>query len=179
MPQRACSGLSISNWWHTDWRMLEFNVPAIFSCSPTSKCSFISPVALISSIRRCYPIIRAMKSLVWPLASMKWKRQCCFGRMWMGGYLWTAGIPHHIVDSREVFLQGIVDFIQLQVYAGTTPCLSKQWSLVHYAREQLAWLNCYGSICPNQLRPYNGRNATAVDCNKDQSHFSAIWQAFH
>jgi len=56
---------------------------------------------------------------------MKGKGQCCSEGMVDAAYICEQlGIPHHIVDSREVFQANIVDYLVAGYSAGITPCLA-------------------------------------------------------
>jgi len=68
------------------------------------------------------------------------------------------GIPHHIVDSREVFQANIVDYL----VGGTAPvspsALFPVQQEVKFGPDGTVFMNNwaltgYGSLCPNQLRP--------------------------
>jgi len=54
---------------------------------------------------------------------MKGKGQCCSEGMVDAAYE-QLGIPHHIVDSREVFQANIVDYLVAGYSAGITLCLA-------------------------------------------------------
>jgi tRNA-specific 2-thiouridylase len=113
---------------------------------------------------------------------MKGKGQCCSEGMVDAAMICEQlGIPHHIVDSRDVFQANIVDYLVSGYEAGITPlpCSAcnktvKFGPMLKYAREQLgidkiatghyARINYDEAIDRYQLR-------RAVDLTKDQSYF--------
>ena len=113
---------------------------------------------------------------------MKGKGQCCSEGMVDAAYICEQlGIPHHIVDSREVFQAHIVDYLVEGYSSGITPLPCSQCNrtvkfapMVQYAREQLGIdkiaTGHYARITYNaELGRYQLRRA--VDRNKDQSYF--------
>lgn len=113
---------------------------------------------------------------------MKGKGQCCSEGMVDAAFICEQlGIPHHIVDSREVFQANIVDYLVAGYQAGITPLPCSQCNkavkfgpMLQYAREQLGIdqiaTGHYARITRN---PDNGRYQLrrAVDLSKDQSYF--------
>jgi tRNA-specific 2-thiouridylase len=113
---------------------------------------------------------------------MKGKGQCCSEGMVDAAYICEQlGIPHHIVDIREVFQTNIVDYLVAGYSTGITPLPCSQCNktvkfgpMVQYAREQLGIdkiaTGHYARIIHDadsgryQLR-------RALDRNKDQSYF--------
>ena len=76
---------------------------------------------------------------------MKGKGQCCSEGMVDAAFICEQlGIPHHIVDSRDVFQANIVDYLVAGYSDGITPLPCSQCNktvkfgpMVKYAREQL------------------------------------------
>ncbi len=113
---------------------------------------------------------------------MKGKGQCCSEGMVDAAFICEQlGIPHHIVDSREVFQTNIVDYLVAGYQAGITPLPCSQCNkavkfgpMLQYAREHLKIHQIatghYARITYNQD---NGRYQLrrAVDLSKDQSYF--------
>ncbi len=113
---------------------------------------------------------------------MKGKGQCCSEGMVDAALLCEQlGIPHHIVDSRDVFQANIVNYLVAGYEAGITPLPCSQCNrtvkfgpMLQYAREELGTDQIatghyarigYGSSTDRyQLQ-------RAVDLNKDQSYF--------
>ncbi len=113
---------------------------------------------------------------------MKGKGQCCSEGMVDAAFICEQlGIPHHIVDSREVFQSNIVDYLVSGYEAGITPLPCSQCNkavkfspMLTYAREQLgidkiatghyARISYDATSDRYQLR-------RAVDLTKDQSYF--------
>lgn len=113
---------------------------------------------------------------------MKGKGQCCSEGMVDAARLCEElGIPHHIVDSREVFQAHIVDYLVAGYGAGITPLPCSQCNkavkfgpMLHHSRTELgidriatghyARITQEGSSGRYQLR-------RALDLNKDQSYF--------
>ncbi len=95
---------------------------------------------------------------------MKGKGQCCSEGMVDAAYICEQlGIPHHIVDSRELFQTYIIDYLVDGYSSGITPLPCSQCNrtvkfgpMLSYAREQLG--------IDYQLK-------RAADRNKDQSYF--------
>jgi tRNA-specific 2-thiouridylase len=113
---------------------------------------------------------------------MKGKGQCCSEGMVDAAMICEhLGIPHHIVDSREVFQANIVDYLVAGYQAGITPLPCSQCNkavkfgpMLQYAREQLGIdriaTGHYARITyhPDSKR-YQLRRA--ADSSKDQSYF--------
>ena len=113
---------------------------------------------------------------------MKGKGQCCSEGMVDAAQLCEElGIPHHIVDSREVFQREIVDYLVSGYGSGVTPLPCSQCNravkfgpMLQYAREELGCdriaTGHYARITQN---PDSGRYELrrAVDDTKDQSYF--------
>ena len=112
---------------------------------------------------------------------MKGKGQCCSEGMVDAAYICEQlGIPHHIVDSREVFQANIVDYLVAGYSAGITPLPCSQCNktvkfgpMVQYARElgidRIATGHYARISYDSELGRYQLRRA--VDRNKDQSYF--------
>lgn len=113
---------------------------------------------------------------------MKGKGQCCSEGMVDAAYICEQlGIPHHIVDIREVFQENIIDYLVTGYSAGVTPLPCSQCNktvkfgpMVKYAREQLGIdkiaTGHYAQITyDSDLGRYQLRRA--VDRSKDQSYF--------
>ena len=113
---------------------------------------------------------------------MKGKGQCCSeGMLDAADICEQLGIPHHIVDSREVFQANIVDYLVAGYSAGITPLPCSQCNktvkfgpMVQYAREQLG-INriATGHYARISYEPESKRYQLrrAIDRNKDQSYF--------
>jgi len=111
---------------------------------------------------------------------MKGKGQCCSEGMVDAAQLCEQlGIPHHIVDSREVFQAQIIDYLVTGYEAGITPLPCSQCNravkfgpMLKYARETLGveqiatghYARIGYGVDRYQLR-------RAVDRSKDQSYF--------
>lgn len=113
---------------------------------------------------------------------MKGKGQCCSEGMVDAARLCEElGIPHHIVDTREVFQANIVDYLVSGYSAGVTPLPCSQCNravkfgpMLHYARETLdvdkIATGHYAQITHDaETGRYQLRRA--VDRSKDQSYF--------
>ena len=113
---------------------------------------------------------------------MKGKGQCCSEGMIDAAYICEQlGIPHHIVDIREVFQTNIVDYLVAGYSAGITPLPCSQCNktvkfgpMLQYARQNLASdkiaTGHYARITYDaESDRYQLRRA--VDLNKDQSYF--------
>jgi tRNA-uridine 2-sulfurtransferase len=113
---------------------------------------------------------------------MKGKGQCCSDGMIDAAQVCEQlGIPHHIVDIREVFQTHIIDFLVTGYSAGITPLPCSQCNktvkfgpMVQYAREQLG----SDRIATGHYARINYDEATnryqllrASDRHKDQSYF--------
>jgi tRNA-specific 2-thiouridylase len=113
---------------------------------------------------------------------MKGKGQCCSEGMVDAAELCQQlGIPHHVVDSREVFAANIIDYLVAGYSEGITPlpCSAcnktvKFEPMVKYAREELG-INkiATGHYAQITYDETSGRYQLrrAVDRNKDQSYF--------
>ncbi len=113
---------------------------------------------------------------------MKGKGQCCSEGMVDAAELCQQlGIPHHIVDSREVFEANIINYLVAGYGEGITPlpCSAcnktvKFGPMIKYAREELGIdkiaTGHYAQITYDEA---SGRYQLrrAVDRNKDQSYF--------
>lgn len=122
---------------------------------------------------------------------MKGKGQCCSEGMVDAAMICEQlGIPHHIVDSREVFKKNILDYLVAGYETGVTPLPCSQCNrvvkfgpMLDYAREKLGIdkiaTGHYGRIIYDEQSdarkrmPYGHRYQLkrAVDRNKDQSYF--------
>ncbi|MCL1464583.1 tRNA 2-thiouridine(34) synthase MnmA [Argonema galeatum] len=113
---------------------------------------------------------------------MKGKGQCCSEGMVDAAKICEhLDIPHHIVDSRDVFQANIVDYLVAGYSDGITPLPCSQCNksvkfgpMVSYAREKLGIdkiaTGHYARISYDADRDrYQLRRA--VDLNKDQSYF--------
>lgn len=113
---------------------------------------------------------------------MKGKGQCCSDGMIDAAQVCEQlGIPHHIVDIREVFQTQIIDFLVTGYSAGITPLPCSQCNktvkfgpMVQYAREKLG----SDRIATGHYARINYDAATdryqllrASDRHKDQSYF--------
>ncbi|WP_071515030.1 tRNA 2-thiouridine(34) synthase MnmA [Geitlerinema sp. PCC 9228] len=113
---------------------------------------------------------------------MKGKGQCCSEGMVDAAYICEQlGIPHHVVDTREVFQENILDFLVQGYSSGVTPLPCSQCnknvkfsSMLAYARDELG-IDCmatghYARIHYDEVtQRYQLRRA--VDPQKDQSYF--------
>ncbi|MBD1935272.1 MULTISPECIES: tRNA 2-thiouridine(34) synthase MnmA [Cyanophyceae] len=113
---------------------------------------------------------------------MKGKGQCCSeGMVDAASICEQLGVPHHIVDSRDVFQTNIVDYLVAGYESGITPLPCSQCNkavkfgpMLRYAREELgidriatghyARISYEAETGLYQLR-------RAVDSSKDQSYF--------
>lgn len=113
---------------------------------------------------------------------MKGKGQCCSeGMVDAAAICEQLGVPHHIVDSREVFEANIINYLVEGYSTGVTPlpCSACNKSvkfapMIKYAREELGIdkiaTGHYAQITYDaQSGRYQLRRA--VDRNKDQSYF--------
>ncbi len=113
---------------------------------------------------------------------MKGKGQCCSEGMIDAAFICEQlGVPHHVVDIREVFQTNIVDYLVDGYSAGITPLPCSQCNktvkfgpMLQYARENL---EC-DRIATGHYARIHYNDATgryellrAVDRNKDQSYF--------
>jgi tRNA-specific 2-thiouridylase len=113
---------------------------------------------------------------------MKGKGQCCSEGMVDAAQLCEAlGIPYHVVDSREVFQQQIVDYLVSGYGAGITPLPCSQCNkavkfgpMLDYARRELGIdriaTGHYARILHNSQTD-RFQLCRAVDPGKDQSYF--------
>jgi tRNA-specific 2-thiouridylase len=113
---------------------------------------------------------------------MKGKGQCCSeGMVDAASICEQLGIPHHIVDSREVFEKHIVNYLVSGYESGVTPLPCSQCNktvkfapMLRYAREELRIDKiATGHYAQITYNADNGRYQLrrAVDLNKDQSYF--------
>ncbi|MFB2973043.1 tRNA 2-thiouridine(34) synthase MnmA [Aerosakkonema sp. BLCC-F183] len=113
---------------------------------------------------------------------MKGKGQCCSeGMVDAARICEQLGIPHHIVDSRDVFQANIVDYLVAGYSDGITPLPCSQCNkavkfgpMLQYARSNLGIdkiaTGHYARISYNaETDRYQLRRA--VDLNKDQTYF--------
>ncbi|ACK70640.1 tRNA (5-methylaminomethyl-2-thiouridylate)-methyltransferase [Gloeothece citriformis PCC 7424] len=113
---------------------------------------------------------------------MKGKGQCCSEGMVDAAFICEQlGIPHHIVDSRDVFEKNIIDYLVSGYEVGITPLPCSQCNravkfgpMLNYARQELGIdriaTGHYARIGYDEV---SGRYQLlrAVDRNKDQSYF--------
>ncbi|MBW4596812.1 MAG: tRNA 2-thiouridine(34) synthase MnmA [Brasilonema angustatum HA4187-MV1] len=113
---------------------------------------------------------------------MKGKGQCCSEGMIDAAYICEQlGIPHHIVDIRDVFQTNIIDYLVGGYSTGITPLPCSQCNktvkfgpMLQYARENLECDRiATGHYARIQYDPATGRYQLlrAFDRNKDQSYF--------
>ena len=113
---------------------------------------------------------------------MKGKGQCCSEGMVDAAKLCEdLGIPHHIVDSRDIFQTNIVDYLVAGYSAGITPLPCSQCNkavkfspMQVYAKDQLGIdriaTGHYARIHYDEItNRYQLKRA--IDSNKDQSYF--------
>jgi tRNA-uridine 2-sulfurtransferase len=113
---------------------------------------------------------------------MKGKGQCCSeGMVDAATICEQLGIPHHIVDSRDVFQSHIIDYLVTGYGAGVTPLPCSQCNktvkfgpMLRYAREELG-IDLIATGHYARIR-YNADSdryqlLRAIDLNKDQSYF--------
>lgn len=111
---------------------------------------------------------------------MKGKGQCCSEGMIDAAKLCEElGIPHHIVDSRDVFQENIVDYLVTGYGEGVTPLPCSQCNkavkftpMLKYAQETLG-IDKIATGHYARIRVANGRYQLlrAIDRSKDQSYF--------
>jgi len=113
---------------------------------------------------------------------MKGKGQCCSeGMIDAADICQQLGIPHEIVDIRDVFQTEIVDFLVTGYSVGITPLPCSQCNktvkfgpMVEYAREKLECdriaTGHYAKVCYDDATN-RYQLLRAVDRNKDQSYF--------
>ena len=113
---------------------------------------------------------------------MKGKGQCCSeGMVDAAKICEDLGVPHHIVDSREVFQASIVDYLVEGYSAGITPLPCSQCNktvkfgpMLRYAREELGIEKiATGHYARITYDAATGRYQLrrAIDPAKDQSYF--------
>jgi tRNA-uridine 2-sulfurtransferase len=113
---------------------------------------------------------------------MKGKGQCCSeGMVDAAAICEQLGIPHHIVDSRDVFQSNIIDYLVAGYGAGVTPLPCSQCNktvkfgpMLRYAREELGIdLIATGHYARIRYDVNSDRYQLlrAIDLNKDQSYF--------
>ena len=113
---------------------------------------------------------------------MKGKGQCCSEGMVDAARLCEElNIPHHIVDSRDVFQENIIDYLVSGYEAGVTPLPCSQCNravkfspMLDYARKELSTDKiATGHYARNRYDRVSDRYQLlkAVDPNKDQSYF--------
>ncbi|MBR8829889.1 MAG: tRNA-specific 2-thiouridylase MnmA [Chroococcopsis gigantea SAG 12.99] len=113
---------------------------------------------------------------------MKGKGQCCSEGMVDAAFICEQlGIPHHIVDSRDIFQTEIVDYLVSGYEGGVTPLPCSQCNravkfgpMINYARETLGIDKiATGHYARIQYNGDTGRYELlrAIDPNKDQSYF--------
>ncbi|NJM70424.1 MAG: tRNA 2-thiouridine(34) synthase MnmA [Scytonema sp. RU_4_4] len=113
---------------------------------------------------------------------MKGKGQCCSeGMIDAAKVCEQLGIPHHIVDIRDVFQTNIIDYLVTGYSTGVTPLPCSQCNktvkfgpMLQYARENLECDRiATGHYARIQYDEATGRYQLlrAVDRNKDQSYF--------
>lgn len=113
---------------------------------------------------------------------MKGKGQCCSEGMVDAAFICEQlGIPHHIVDSRDVFQTNIVDYLLSGYESGVTPLPCSQCNrtvkfapMLKYAREELGVdriaTGHYARISYDEASE-RYQLLRAVDRKKDQSYF--------
>ncbi|MGB5632324.1 MAG: tRNA 2-thiouridine(34) synthase MnmA [Waterburya sp.] len=113
---------------------------------------------------------------------MKGKGQCCSEGMVDAARLCEElGIPHHVVDSRDVFQSNIIDYVVNGYEAGVTPLPCSQCNravkfspMLDYAKQELGTdkiaTGHYARIHYDQTSD-RYQLLKAVDANKDQSYF--------
>lgn len=113
---------------------------------------------------------------------MKGKGQCCSeGMVDAASICEQLNIPHHIVDSRDLFQENIVDYLVSGYEAGVTPLPCSQCNravkfgpMVKYAQEELGIEQiATGHYARIHYDPNSDRYQLlrAVDRHKDQSYF--------
>ncbi|MEL6496641.1 MAG: tRNA 2-thiouridine(34) synthase MnmA [Cyanobacteria bacterium J06623_7] len=113
---------------------------------------------------------------------MKGKGQCCSEGMVDAARLCEElSIPHHIVDSRDVFQEHIIDYVVNGYEAGVTPLPCSQCNrtvkfspMLNYAKQELGSDKiATGHYARINYDPTSDRYQLlrAVDRNKDQSYF--------
>jgi tRNA-specific 2-thiouridylase len=113
---------------------------------------------------------------------MKGKGQCCSeGMVDAGRICQQLGVPHHIVDSRDLFQENIVDYLVAGYSNGITPLPCSQCNravkfgpMLQYAREKLGIESiATGHYARTRYDEGNDRHQLlrAIDRTKDQSYF--------
>lgn len=113
---------------------------------------------------------------------MKGKGQCCSEGMVDAAKLCEQlGVPHHIVDSRDLFQENIVDYLVAGYSTGITPLPCSQCNkavkfgpMLKYAREELGVeAIATGHYARTRYDEATGRHQLlrAIDRTKDQSYF--------
>ncbi|MER3490836.1 MAG: tRNA 2-thiouridine(34) synthase MnmA [Mastigocladus sp. ERB_26_2] len=113
---------------------------------------------------------------------MKGKGQCCSeGMIDAASICEQLGVPHHVVDIREVFQTNIVDYLVAGYSSGITPLPCSQCNktvkfgpMLQYARETLGCNRiATGHYARIRYNEATGRYELlrAIDRNKDQSYF--------
>jgi tRNA-specific 2-thiouridylase len=113
---------------------------------------------------------------------MKGKGQCCSEGMVDAAYICEQlGVPHHIVDSRDLFQTHIIDYLVDGYREGITPLPCSQCNrtvkfgpMLNYAREQLGIDRiATGHYARIEYDEKSDRYQLkrALDRNKDQSYF--------
>ncbi|MDY6785891.1 MAG: tRNA 2-thiouridine(34) synthase MnmA [Cyanobacteriota bacterium] len=113
---------------------------------------------------------------------MKGKGQCCSEGMVDAAFICEQlGIPHHIVDIRDIFQTQIVDYLVSGYEAGVTPLPCSQCNrtvkfgpMLNYAREKLGCDRiATGHYARIRYDEASNRHQLlcAIDPNKDQSYF--------
>jgi tRNA-uridine 2-sulfurtransferase len=113
---------------------------------------------------------------------MKGKGQCCSEGMVDAAQLCEQlGIEHHVVDTRDLFQENIVDYLVTGYEAGVTPLPCSQCNkavkfgpMLHYAKETLGMQTiATGHYARVQFDAQTNRHQLlrAIDRNKDQSYF--------
>jgi tRNA-specific 2-thiouridylase len=113
---------------------------------------------------------------------MKGKGQCCSEGMVDAAFICEQlGIPHHIVDIRDIFQTQIVDYLVSGYEAGVTPLPCSQCNrtvkfgpMLNYAKDKLGCDRiATGHYARIRYHETSGRYQLlcAIDPNKDQSYF--------
>jgi tRNA-uridine 2-sulfurtransferase len=113
---------------------------------------------------------------------MKGKGQCCSeGMVDAADICEQLGVPHHIVDSRDLFQKYIVDYVVSGYEAGVTPLPCSQCNRMVKFGPMLQWAKAElgidkiatGHYARIRYNDETGRYELlrAVDRNKDQSYF--------
>ena len=113
---------------------------------------------------------------------MRGKGQCCSEGMVDAAFICEQlGVPHHIVDSRDLFQTNIIDYLVEGYQSGITPLPCSQCNkavkfgpMLHHAQHELEIdtiaTGHYARIRYDQSRE-RYQLLRAVDRNKDQSYF--------